>query len=46
MVGVERVIGESLDVLQVGGVAGGAGGFEGVEDVIARVVEHPFSVGR
>ena len=43
MEGVERVVGEGLHVLQVGGVAGGAGGFEGGEDVVARVVEDPFS---
>jgi hypothetical protein len=43
VVGVERVVGEGLDVLQVGGIAGGAGGFEGVDDVVARVVENPFS---
>jgi hypothetical protein len=41
---VERVVGEGLHVLQVGGVACGAGGFEGVEDVVARVAEDPVAV--
>ena len=44
MVDVERVVREGLDVLQVGGVARGAGGFEGVEDVITGVAEDPIPV--
>lgn len=44
MEGVEGVVGEGLDILQVGGVAGGAGGFEDADDVIAGVVEDPFTV--
>jgi hypothetical protein len=43
---VEGVVGEGLDVLQVGGVAGGAGSFKGVDDVVAGMIEDPFSVGR
>jgi hypothetical protein len=44
VVDVERVVREGLDVLQVGGVARGAGGFEGVEDVVAGVAEDPVPV--
>lgn len=44
MESVQGVVGEGLHVLQVGGVAGCAGGFEGGEDVIAGGVEDPFSV--
>lgn len=46
MEGVEGVVGECLHVLQVGSVAGGAGGFESGEDVVAGVVEDPISVLR
>lgn len=45
MVCVEGVVGEGLDVLQVGGVAGGAGSFKGVDDVVAGMIEDPLSVG-
>lgn len=44
MVDVEGVVGEGLHVLQVGGVAGGASGLEGVDDVVARVAEDPVAV--
>lgn len=42
----ERVVGECLDVLDVGAVAGGAGALEAANYVVSGVVEDPFAGSR